>query len=232
MAGENRLWGAERIRGELLKIGVRVAKRTVQRSMVVVRRRPSGAQTWATFLGNHRHQIWACDFLQLSDAWFRPIFAFFLIDLGSRKVVQVGVTREPSSAWVAQQMRNATPAGLGPRFIIRDRDDKFGRDFDRAAQGVGARVLKTPVRAPRANAVCERFLGSVRRECLDHVLVLGEQHLLEVLVDYSRYFNEARPHQGIGQLVPVGSSSAAAGNGAVVALPVLKGLHHDYRRAA
>jgi putative transposase len=97
--------------------------------------------------------------LQLYDLWFRPIFAFFIIDHGSRKVVHVGVTREPSRAWVAQQVRNATPFGVGPRFLIRDRDDKFGRDFDRAAEGVGARVLKTPVRAPRANAVCERFLG-------------------------------------------------------------------------
>ena len=160
MAEENRLWGAERIRGELLKLGIRVAKRTVQRYMRVVRRRPRGGQTWATFLADHRHQVWACDFLQIYDLWFRPIFAFFIIDHGSRKVVHVGVTREPNSAWVAQQMRNATPFGTGPRFIIRDRDDKFGRDFDRVAEGVGARVLKTPVRAPRANAVCERFLGA------------------------------------------------------------------------
>jgi putative transposase len=192
MAEENRLWGAERIRGELLKLGIRVAKRTVQRCMRVLRRRPRGGQTWATFLANHRHQVWACDFLQIYDLWFRPIFAFFIIDHGSRKVVHEGVTREPNSAWVAQQMRNATPFGTGLRFIIRDRDDKFGRDFDRVAEGVGARVLKTPVRAPRANAVCERFLGSVRCECLDHLLVLDERHLLEVLVEYCRYFNESR----------------------------------------
>jgi transposase InsO family protein len=113
-----------------------------------------------------------------------------------------------------------------------DRDDKYGPQFDRAAGAIGARVLKTPVRAPRANAVCERFLGSVRRECLDHVLVLSERHLLTVLVGYCRYFNEARPHQGIHQLVPVGSCSASRGKGAVVAIPVLRGLHHDYRRAA
>ena len=130
-------------------------------------------------------------------------------------------------------MRNATPFGVGPRFIIRDRDDKFGRDFDRAAQGVGARVLKTPVRAPRANAICERFLGSVRRECLDHILVLGEEHVFGVLAQYCRFFNGARPHQGIDQSVPVPASSAAAqGNGRVVALPILNGLHHACRRAA
>jgi putative transposase len=232
MAEENRLWGAERIRGELLKLGIRVAKRTVQRYMRVLRRHPRGGQRWATFLANHRHQVWACDFLQIYDLWFRPVFAFFIIDHGSRKVVHVGVTREPNSAWVAQQIRNATSFGTGPRFIIRDRDDKFGRDFDRAAEGVGARVLKTPVRAPRANAICERFLGSVRRECLDHLLVLDVRHLLEVLVEYCRYFNESRPHQGIGQLVPIGDPSAARGDGSVVAIAFLNGLHHDYRRAA
>ena len=231
MVEENRLWGAERIRGELLKLGIRVAKRTVQRYMRVVRHRPRGGQRWTTFLANHRHQIWACDFLQVYDLWFRPIFAFFIIEHGSRRVVQVGVTREPSRTWVAQQMRNATAVGVGPRYIIRDRDDKFGPDFDRAAQGVGAKVLKTPVRAPRANAVCERFLGSVRRECLDHVLVLGEQHLHGVLDEYCRYFNEARPHQGIDQLVPGGSPATKEG-GAVIATTYLNGLHHCYRKAA
>jgi transposase InsO family protein len=232
MARDNRLWGAERIRGELLKLGIRVAKRTVQKYMRSARpRRPSG-QSWATFLRNHLHQIWACDFVQTYDIWFRPLFAFFIIELGSRRVVGVGVTPNPSSTWVAQQLRNATPFGAGPRFILRDRDDKYGSEFDRVARGAGARVLKAPVRAPKANAFCERFLGSVRRECLDHLLVLDERHLLEILVEYVRYFDEARPHQGIGQLVPAGTSTAGSGRGAVIARPVLGGLHHDYRRAA
>jgi transposase InsO family protein len=231
MAAENRLWGAERIHGELLKVGIRVAKRTVQRYMRGVRPRPHRGQTWATFLANHRDHVWACDFLQVYDRWFRPLFAYFIIEHGSRKVVHVGVTREPSPAWVAQQLRNATPFGFGPRFIVRDRDDKFGPDFDRAAQAIGARVLKTPVRAPRANGVCERFLGSVRRECLDHVLVLNEQDLHDVLVEYCRFFNEARPHQGIDQIVP-GGSLPATKEGVVVATAYLNGLHHSYRRAA
>jgi transposase InsO family protein len=147
-------------------------------------------------------------------------------------VVQVGVTREPSRAWVARQLRNATPFGDGPRFILRDRDDKFGPDFDRAAQAIGVRVLETPVRAPRANGVCERLLGSVRREYLDHILVLGEQHLQATLVEHCRYFNEARPHQGINQRVPGCSVSTPRGNGLVVATAYLNGLHHSYRRAA
>jgi transposase InsO family protein len=233
LADENRLWGAERIRGEFLKLGVNVAKRTIQKHMRTVRGPRPWGQSWSTFLRNHMHQTWSCDFLQIYDIWFQPLFAFFIIDLGSRKVVHVGVTRNPTTTWVAQQLRNATPFGEGPRFLIRDNDDKFGVDFDRAAKGAGVRVLRTAVRAPRMNAFCERFLGSARRECLDHVVVLGERHLERVLEEYCfQYFNRARPHQGIGQLVPIGAATSATGGAEVVAVPVLNGLHHDYRRAA
>jgi transposase InsO family protein len=233
LAKENPLWGAERIRGELLKVGIHVAKRTIQKYMRQARGPHPWGQSWSTFLENHLHQIWACDLLQLCDIWFRPIFAFFIVDVGSRKVVHLGVTRSPSATWVAQQLRNATPFATGPRFIIRDNDDKFGLDFERAAKAAGIRVVRTAVKAPRMNSFCERFLGSVRWECLDHVMVLGEEHLHRVLGEYCFvYFNRARPHQGIGQLVPMGSSSANAGNGPVTARAVLNGLHHDYRRAA
>ena len=232
LARENRLWGAERIRGELLKLGIRVAKRTVQKYMQEARVRGPSGQTWSTFLRNQGHQTWACDFLQFYDVWFQPVFAFLLIDLGSRKVVQVGVTRTPTSTWVAHQMRNATAFGHGPRFVVRDRDHRYGSDFDRAAAGAGAKVIKTPARAPKANVVCDRFLGSVRRECLDHLLVLSERHALSVLVEYCRYFNEARPHQALGQSIPVGVSCGVKGSGTVVGVPVLNGLHHHYRRAA
>ncbi len=127
MVRNNRLWGAERIRGELLKLDIRVAKRTIQKYLrrVAAPRPPS--QRWATFLRNHARETWACDFLQTYDLFFRPIFAFFLIELGSRRVAHVGVTRSPSSAWVAQQLREATVWGAGPRFLIRDNDNKFGQ---------------------------------------------------------------------------------------------------------
>jgi putative transposase len=233
MATENRLWGAERIRGELLKLGVRVAKRTVQRYMRGVRPpRPRGGQSWRTFLRNHT--VWACDFLQSYDIWFRPIFAFFIVDVNAKRVVHAAVTRAPTQAWTAQQLRNTTPLGHGPRFIIRDRDDKFGAVFDRVAKGAGARVLRTAVQAPLMNAVCERFLGSVRRECLDHIVILSEEHLRRVLDEYAlNYFNTARPHQGIGQRSPVASEHVRAPfAGSVTAMPVLGGLHHDYRAAA
>src|SRR5262245_55770545 len=161
MAHENRSWGAERIRGELLKLGLAVGKRTIQRHIRGARPpRPSG-QTWATFLRTHGREIWACDFLQLTDVSFRPLFAFFIVELDSRRVVHVGVTRSPTGSWAAQQLREATPEGTGPRFLVHGHDAKDGPEFDRLAAASGINVIRTPVRAPRANAVCERFLGSV-----------------------------------------------------------------------
>jgi putative transposase len=131
---------------------------------------------------------------------------------------------------VTQQLRNATPAGAAPRFLIRDRDDKFGSAFDVLARATGIRMVRTAVRAPNMNAVCERFLGSLRRECLDHVLVLAGHHFQRVVAEYVRHHNDARPHQGIHQQTPVPAERPAAGS--IVTLPVLAGLHHEYRRAA
>jgi transposase InsO family protein len=191
-------------------------------------RRPPGPR-WATFLREHEKEIGACDFLQLYDALFRPIFAFFLVEHETRRGIQVGVTRSPSDTWAAQQLRNATPNGQGPRFLLRDRDATFGTLFDRAAARVGARVIRTPVRAPRAHAICEWLLGSIRRECLDHVLVLGDRHLERVLSEYVRSFNAERPHQGLAPQIPTGSGQLATTHGCVVTTPLLEGLHHAYR---
>ncbi len=235
MARENRLWDAERIRGELLKLGIRIGKRTIQKHMRQVRTpRPRG-QRWATFVHNHAAQIWACDFLQVTDLFFRPLFAFFIIELKSGKVVHVGVTRSPTDPWVAQQLREATPYGHAPKYLIRDNDRKFGSCFARVATTSAIEILKTPVHAPRANAVCERFLRSVRQECLDHLLVFRDKQLQRVLNQYVAYFNQARPHQGIQQQVPEPSrsslSSPQAGN-KVIAIPRVGGLHHDYQWVA
>jgi len=234
MAAENPLWGTERVRGELIKRGIRVGKRTVQRHMRSARPlRPRG-QTWATFLHNHAADVWACDFLPVIDLRFRALFAFFIVDLGSRRVVHVGVTRHPTDAWVAQQLREATPFGLAPRFLIRDNDATFGAHVASVAAGSRIEVLRTPIRAPRANATCARFLRSVRCACLDHLLILHENQLRRVLRAYCASVNTARPHQGTGQAIPettghMGTLHPAA---PIVALPVLGGLHHDYRRAA
>jgi hypothetical protein len=233
IAADNRLWGAERIRGELLKLDIPVARRTVQRYLRRARSPSPGGQTWSTFLRTHAKGIWACDFLQAHDVFFRPPFAFLVTELGSRRVVPIGVTRSPTDGWVAQQLREATPFGVAPRYLIRDNDARYGPRFEAVATGTGVAVLRTPIKAPRANAICERLLGSVRRDCLDHILILGEAHLRRALEGYVRYFNRARPHQGIGQRLPQAEPDRSGGNqGEIVALPMLGGLHHDYRRIA
>ena len=162
MAKENRLWGAERIRGELLKLGIHVAKRTIQRYMRGARpAAPSRGQSWHGFLRNHT--VWACDFLQTYDIWFRPIFAFFIVDVNTKRVVHVRVTRAPSQAWTAQQLRNAMPFDEGPQFIIRDRDDKFSAEFDRIAKGDSepAPFTGLPQRMPTNANGRRKFAGRV-----------------------------------------------------------------------
>jgi transposase InsO family protein len=235
MAAANRLWGAERIRGELLKLGIRVAKTTVQRYMRQARPRRGSGQTWATFLRTHAAGIWACDFLPVTDLLFRQLYAFFVVELATRRVVHGGVTRHPTDAWVAQQLREATPFGEHRTYLIRDNDCKFGPDFARVAEASGIIVIRTAYRAPLMNAVCERFLGSVRRECLDHLLILSEARLRHALQAYVVYFNGERPHQGLAQRLPVPPETAPANHGPagrIAAGPVLGGLHHTYRRVA
>jgi putative transposase len=230
MAAKNPLWGAERIRGELLKLSIRVSKRTIQRYMRPSRQH-NGGQTWSTFIRSHAHEIWCCDFVQAHDVLFRPLFLFFLVNQGSRRVVHVAATRSPTQEWTARQLREATIGGAAPRFLIRDRDEKFGATFDRVAEEAGARVIKTAVRAPNMNAVAERFVGSLRREALDHLMLLGEKHLGRVSDEYAHYFNKSRPHQGIRQRIPDGLTNGGH-DGEILAVPVLAGLHHHYFRAA
>ena len=235
MAVNNRLWGAERIRGELLKLDIQVSKRTIQKYMKQIRPKRASGQSWKIFLRNHAAEVWACDFLQVTDLFFRPLFAFFLIELKSRRVIHVNVTRSPTDPWVAQQLREATPYGQTPKYLIRDNDRKFGQHFARVAATSGIKVLRTPYQTPRANAVCERFLGSVRRECLDHFLVLHEKQLHRLLKTYVRYYNQARPHQGIRQRIPdppVLAAPLSNQPNQMVSIAVLGGLHHNYQRAA
>ena len=236
IATDNRLWGAERIRGELLKLGLRVCKRTIQKYMRGVRTQQPRGQTWATFLRTHTAQIWACDFLQVTDLFFRPLFAFFLIELQSRRVIHVGVTRSPTDAWVAQHLREATPYGQAPNYLIRDNDSKFGSCFARVAATSGIKILKTPYHAPQANAICERFMRSVRQECLDHLLILEEkQHEPRAEARMWPTRNQARPHQGMAQQIPEQHRSVPSAQDAgnkVIALAVMGGLHHDYHWAA
>jgi len=235
---ENRLWGAERIRGELLKLGISVAKSTVQRYRSRFRSVPPEGQHWSTFLKNQAAGIWCCDLFEVRDLFFRCHFVFVVMHLESRRILCAVTTTAPNSSWLAQQLRELTPFGDGPKFLLRDNDAKFGTVFDRVAAGAGIRVIRTPIRAPKANSHVERLIGSVRRECLDLVLVRGHHHLQQLLDEFRAYFNEARPHQGLGQRRPNIANQPArtplpsSGPHRVTSRSIFGGLHHDYRHAA
>lgn len=235
MVNENRLWGAERIRGELLKLGIKISKRTIQKYTRTQRRHRLG-QTWTTFLKGHMDDIWACDFTVVYDLLFRPIHIFVIMELHTRRIIHAALTRTPTDAWAAQQLREATPWGKKPKYLIRDRDSKYGKQFAAAASGI--QILKTPVRAPKANAFCERFMGSLKRECLDHRFVVNCGQLSRLVQQYIAYYNKSRPHQGLKQQIPDhsvrGSDPWPVGQpgGEIVATPVLGGLHHSYVRVA
>ena len=245
LAKENKLWGAERIRGELLKLNIKVSKRTIQKYMRQVRTTtaPTG-QNWSTFLKNHADEIWACDFLPVTKVFFKQIYAFFIVEQGSRRVVHFGVTSHPTQEWVTQQLKEATPFDHKPKYLIRDRDSRFGQHFDAIARTSGIEVVKTAYRTPKMNSRCERFLGSVRREGLDHLFIISERQLSQVLKEYVGYFNHCRPHQSLNQALPAliipgslqlqakANPSCLAENGKVITWPVLGGLHHTYQRAA
>jgi putative transposase len=173
--------------------------------------------------------------LPVTDLLFRPLYAFFIVEWASRRVVHVGVTRHPRDPWVAQQRREATPYGRPPTHLITDHDSTYGPAFARVARVSGIDLVHTADQAPRMNALCARFLGSVRRECLDHVVVLGESQLRRVLKEYVPYFNHSRRHQGINPHLPDGEiipGSPALQIGPVWATSILGGLHHAYCRAA
>ncbi len=241
MAVANRLWGAERIRGALLKPDIRVAKSTIQRSLREARPPRRAGQAWVTSLRNHAGDTRACDLLPITDLLFRPLFAFVVGASGSCRVVYSGVTRHPTDTRVAQQRREATPFGQWPRYLIRDNDRKYGPAFARVAAASGSTELRTAYRAPRQNATCERFLGGVRREYLDRLLIPDEAHLRRVLREHVWFFNHDRPHQDLAQQIPGAPGAASvhtiiAGSmrtaGSVRAIPILGGLHHAYAQAA
>lgn len=232
MAENNRLWGAERIQGELLKLGIKVSKRTIQKYMPKGKKSHTSGQTWATFLKNHVQDIWACDFTVVYDWLFRPWYIFVIIELNSRRIAHTAVTRAPTDEWTAQQLREATPWGKGPKYLIRDRDKKYGLQFSRVASVSGINELKTPYRAPRANSICERYMGSLKRECLDQTLIFHGKQLRRVVREYTAYYNQDRPHQGIGQRIPeYYEREISSSGGKISSRVVLGGLYRSYSRA-
>jgi transposase InsO family protein len=229
MSRENRLWGTERIRGELLKLGIVVSNRSIRRYRWRGPRRPS-SQTWRTFLRNHAHHLWAADLFTVPTLTFKTLYALVFIAHGRRELVHLNVTANPTAAWVWRQLIEATPWGQRPRHLLHDRDAAYGRAFRQRAHRIGIDGIATPVRSPRANAVVERVIGTLRRECLDHVIILDEHHLLSVLREFVAYYNQDRPHRTLGLHTPEPQPRPATGP--IRTRPVLNGLHHVYERAA
>jgi putative transposase len=229
MARENPAWGSERIRGELLKLGIAVSKRSIQRYRGRGPARPP-SQTWRTFLANHAAQIWAADLFTVQSLTFRTLYVLLFITHGRRELVHLNATAHPTAAWVWRQLLEATPWGRRPRYLLRDRDSSYGVELRERARRLGIETLVTPVRAPRANAVAERVIGTLRRECLDHLIVLNERHLRSILAEFVGYYNRERPHRTLGLQTPQPAVRAAVGP--IRSRVVLGGLHHSYERAA
>src|SRR5438552_4026844 len=229
MSRENRLWGTERIRGELLKLGIVVSNRSIRRYRWRGSKHPS-KQTWRTFLTNHAQHLWAADLFTVPTLTFKTLYVLVFIAHGRRELVHVNVTANPTAAWVWRQVIEATPWGRKPRHLLRDRDAVYGRDFRRHARRFGIDAIATPVRSPRTNAVIERVIGTLRRECLDHLIILDERHLLSVLRELVTYYNQDRPHRTLGLQTP--EPTLHPTTGPIRTRPVLNGLHHVYERAA
>jgi putative transposase len=231
MATANRLWGAPRIHGELLKLGIDVAERTVSRLMPTRRPRPS--QTWRTFLVNHVRDLVSIDFFTVPTARLRVLFVLVVLAHQRRRVVHFNVTEHPTAAWTGQQIVPAFPDDTGPSYLLRDRDQVYGAQFRHRVKGKRIAEVLTVPQSPWQNPVAERLIGSVRRECLNHVLVLGERHLRHVLTCYFAYYHQARTHLSLDKDAPDGRPIEPPGLGTIIPIPEVGGLHHRYvRRAA
>jgi transposase InsO family protein len=226
---ENRLWGTERIRGELLKLGIVVSNRSIRRYRWRGPRRPSN-QTWRTFLRNHAHHLWAADLFTVPTLTSKTLYVLVFIAHGRRELVHVNVTANPTVAWAWRQVIEATPWGHQPRHLLHDRDAVYGRDFRQRARRIGIDAIATPIHAPKANAIAERVIGTLRRECLDHMIVLDEQHLASMLSEFVRHYNQDRPHRTLGLQTPEPRPHPMSGP--IRSRPVLSGLHYAYERAA
>ncbi len=230
MSLENPLWGSPRIRDELALLGMDVAKSTVERYMI----KPDEprAQTWRTFIDNHISDLAAVDFFTVPTVTFRVLYCFFVMRVERRAVVHFNVTTNPTAAWTAQQLVEAFPYDQAPRFLIRDRDGAYGDVVRERVRGLGIEEVLTAPQSPWQNPFAERLIGSVRRECLDHVIVFSGAHLLRVLTEYFEYYHQSRAHQSLDGNSPVPREIEPPERGQVVGTPVLGGLHHAYRRAA
>ncbi len=234
MVTENPTWGAPRIHGELLKMGFDLAEPTVSRWVRRAPRAPDPMQ-WLTFLRNHREAIAAMDFFTVPTLTFGVLYCFFIISHDRRRIVHYNATRNPTALWVALQLHETWDCGEQPeRFLIFDRDAKFSADVVSTVKAIGSQPIRTAFRSPWQNGIAERWVGSVRRDLLDHVIVLNRKHLRRLLNEYVRYYHEDRTHLGLGKDTPDSRvpASAPCSRHKVISLPRLGGLHHRYTVAA
>jgi hypothetical protein len=231
MAAANPLWGAPRIHAELLKLGIEAAERTVSR--LLPKRRTPPSQTWRTFLANHLRDLVALDFFMVPTAGLRVLFVLVVLAHDRRRVVHFNVTEHPTAAWTAQQIVEAFPDDSAPAYLLRDRDSVYGERFRQRMKGMRIGEVVTASHSPWQNPFAERLIGSVRRECLEHVVVLGERHLRRILTTYFAYYHRARTHLALDKDAPDGRPIEPPELGPIIAIPEVGGLHHRYvRRAA
>jgi putative transposase len=230
MWNANPTWGKRRIQAELAKLGISVSHSTVAKYKP--RRRTPPSQTWRAFLENHAADIVAIDFFTVPTVTFRVLHVLLVMSRDRRKIIHVNLTDSPSSEWTARQLREAFPFETAPRYLLRDNDAKFLGDFTTCASALGIEQVTTAPRSPWQNAYCERLIGTIRRECTDHVIVLNEQHLRRVLRSYVDYYQESRTHRSLDDDCPVPRAVEPPGMGEVIAFPQVGGLHHRYRRLA
>ena len=223
----NPLWGAPRIHGELMKLGIDVSEATVSKYVILRRGPPS--QSWRTFLSNHAKDTLSLDFF---TATFRILFVLIILSDDRRRIVHFNVTAHPSAAWTAQQLLETCSFDEKPEYLIRDRDKTYGGEFRRQAKVLGIEEVITVYRSPWHNPYAERVIGSIRRDCLEHVIVLGERHLKRILSEYVNYYNNTRTHLSLDKDTPAGRPVQHPEQGRVVALRRVGGLHHEYMRAA
>jgi transposase InsO family protein len=226
MSLENPLWGATKIHGELLKLGIRVAQSTVSTYMVPRRDRP--LQTWKSFVRNHMEGIAAIDLFVVPTIAFQQLFAFLVLGLDRRQLLWFAVTRYPTAEWLARQITQAFPWDSAPKYLIRDNDKAFGAAFKARVRAMGIRDRPTSLRSPWQNGYVERLIGSIRRECTDHLLVFNAEHLQRILAKYASYYNEVRTHVALGKDTHCRRPIERFGD--IVAYPILGGLHHRYAR--
>jgi transposase InsO family protein len=226
MCRENPLWGAPRIHGELLMLGFEVAQSTVSKYMVRGRTPPS--QAWKTFLRNHAEAIAAIDMCVVPTVTFERLFAFLVLAHGRRQLLWVEVTSHPTAEWLARQITEAFPWVSAPTYLLRDNDRAYGHAFTRRVSAMGIRDRPISPGSPWQNGHAERLIGTLRRECLDHVVIIGARHLRQVLASYAAYYNQARTHLALQKDAPL--RRIVQRSGRIAAIPILSGLHHQYVR--